>query len=234
MTKFWAVVPAAGIGKRMRADKPKQYLLLNGKPVLEHTLNRLNAHPKIDGIIVATAAQDPYWPTLELADQHSIFRVEGGKERCHSVLNSLTFLLDKADATDWVLVHDAARPCIRASDIDKLICLISKQFVGGILGLPVSDTLKQCNSSQIIESTIPRQQLWRALTPQMFQLQTLYDALQRALNNKQWVTDDASAIELYGLKPQIIEGHADNIKITQPFDLTLAAVYLALQEEEQQ
>lgn len=232
MTKFWAVVPAAGIGKRMQADKPKQYLLLNGKTVLEQTLDKLSAHPRINGIIVATSRQDPYWPTLKLENRESIIRVDGGEERCHSVLNSLHLLLDTADAEDWVLVHDAARPCIRTADIDKLIQSIQYHPVGGLLGLPVSDTLKQCDSEQAIVSTIPRQNLWRALTPQMFQLQTLYDALQLALKNNQLVTDEASAIELSGLTPTIIEGHADNIKITRPFDLTLAASYLALQEEE--
>ncbi len=234
MTKFWAVIPAAGIGKRMQADKPKQYLLLNGKTVLEQTLDKLCAHPRINGIIVATSRQDPYWPALKLENRESIIRVEGGKERCHSVLNSLQLLLHKADADDWVLVHDAARPCIRTADIDKLIQAIQYHPVGGLLGLPVSDTLKQCDSKHTIVSTIPRQNLWRALTPQMFQLQTLHDALQLALKNNQLVTDEASAIELSGLNPKIIEGHADNIKITRPFDLTLAASYLALQEEEAQ
>ncbi len=232
MTKFWAVVPAAGIGKRMRADKPKQYLLLDGKTVLERTLSRLSTHPKINAVIVATSAQDSYWQMLKLEDSISVYRVEGGEERCHSVLNCLAFLLEIADADDWVLVHDAARPCVRTIDIDKLIHSIVDHPVGSILGIPVSDTLKHCDSSQVIESTPSRQNLWRALTPQLFQLGTLHDALQQALNNNLMVTDDASAIELAGLKPSIIAGHSDNIKITQPSDLTLASAYLMLQKDE--
>lgn len=228
--KYWAVIPAAGVGSRMQADRPKQYLPLHGKTVLEHTLARFLDHPKIDGVVVALSENDPWW--RELALQHAkLFTALGGEERCHSVLNALNGLLSQADEKDWVLVHDAARPCLRREDLDHLIDVLQEHPVGGLLGLPVADTMKRSDSSDAVVETVSREHLWRALTPQMFRLGELREALEAALQNGQLVTDDASAMELMGKAPKMVEGHGDNIKITRPQDLALAQLYLAQQNE---
>ena len=227
--KYWAVIPAAGVGKRMQADRPKQYLELHGHTVLEHTLSRFLDHPRISGVVVAVTDGDPYWQ--ELAISHpKLMTASGGEERCHSVLNALQVLRAQADDNDWVLVHDAARPCLRREDIDHLIETLAQHPVGGLLGLPVADTVKRTGADDAVIETVPREHLWRALTPQMFRLGELYDALDTALKNNRLVTDDASAMELAGKAPKMVEGHGDNIKITRPQDLRLAELYLAEQK----
>lgn len=228
---YWAVVPAAGVGRRMGADVPKQYLRLRGQTVIEHTLNRLCAHSRINAIVVAISDGDEHWSNIDL-NQFSkpIMKAPGGAERCHSVVNALALLRGEASADDWVLVHDAARPCLRLSDIDHLIATLSDHPVGGLLGLPVSDTMKRTDREGTIQHTVDRKGLWRALTPQMFRLRHLHDALQHALADDYLVTDEASAMEHSGLSPLMVEGHGDNIKITRPSDLPLAQMYLAQQE----
>lgn len=229
--KFWAVIPAAGVGKRMKADRPKQYLALHGRTVLEQTLSLFLEHPKLSGVVVAVTDGDPYW--RELAITHSRLMVaSGGEERCHSVLNALKLLEHAADADDWVMVHDAARPCLRRDDLEHLISELSDHPVGGLLGLPVADTMKRTAADDTVIETVPREHLWRALTPQMFHFDELYTALESALNNSQIVTDEASAMELAGKAPKMIEGHGDNIKITRPQDLALAQLYLGQQNAE--
>lgn len=230
--RFWAVVPAAGVGSRMGAAIPKQYLPLHGKTVIEQTLARLALHRRISGVAVSISNTDAHWPHLDLDEFHTIIQAAGGAERCHSVLNGLTALGAYADDDDWVLVHDAARPCIHPNDIDRLIDGLNSHDVGGLLGLPVADTVKRCSAEADVLETVPRDYLWRALTPQMFRLGQLRDALETALSDGFLVTDEASAIEHMGLQPKIIEGRADNIKITRPDDLSLAAMYLAQQEKE--
>ena len=226
----WAVVPAAGVGKRMGSDIPKQYLELNGKTILQHTIERLATHPAIAGIIVAVSEDDAYWPSLQLNISKPLLKVNGGSERCYSVLNALQALKQQASDNDWVLVHDAARPCLRQADLDKLITQLKDDEVGGILAVPVRDTMKRADARQHIVQTVDRNQLWHALTPQMFHIGVLYDALQSALDKSTLVTDEASAMELAGLKPKLVEGHADNIKITRPEDLALAGFFLQQQE----
>lgn len=225
----WAIVPAAGTGMRMQADKPKQYLELEGKTVIEHTLQRLASHPKIKGIVVAIAKDDPWWPQLSLEIDKPIHVAEGGASRADSVLNALTELDNIVDDDYWVLVHDAARPCLRHQDITCMLKTLSDHPVGGILGIPVNDTVKRTNSDQTITATVERQGLWRASTPQMFRLQALKQALQTAKKQQLTVTDEASAMELVGLQPMIVEGHLDNIKITVPQDLALASLFLQQQ-----
>ncbi len=223
--KFWAVIPAAGVGSRMQADRPKQYLPLHGKTVLEHTLARFLDHPKIDGVVVALSENDPWWHELGL--QHTkLYTALGGEERCHSVLNALDGLQSQADENDWVLVHDAARPCLRREDLDHLLDTLQEHPVGGLLGLPVADTVKRTGADDSVIETVSREHLWRALTPQMFRLAELRMALNNALEKGELVTDDASAMELAGKAPKMIEGHGDNIKITRPQDLRLAELYL--------
>jgi len=223
---YWAIVPAAGSGSRMGSRRPKQYLHLHDKPIIQHTLERL-CLPRIAGIVVCIAENDAYWETLTL--QKPVIRVNGGAERCHSVLNGLQALRQWAQPDDWVLVHDAARPCVRQADIEKLMTELVQHPVGGLLAVPVRDTMKRAASNaheiEIVE-TINREGLWHALTPQMFRLETLYNALQSVLNKGELVTDDAQAIEQFGLQPVLIEGHPDNIKVTHPQDLSLAELYL--------
>lgn len=224
--KLVAIVPAAGIGSRMRADRPKQYLCLLGKCVLQHTLERLAKHPAIEDIVVAVAEDDPWFASLSLPENATIHRVSGGKERAESVLNGLTRAVELN--ADWVLVHDAARPCLLQEDIERLIASVlgQPQPVGGILAHPVRDTMKRASQSDLIEQTLDRSSMWHALTPQMFCAQTLLVALQKGLQDKQTITDEASAMELNGFSPQLVMGSASNIKITHPEDLALAEFYL--------
>ncbi len=225
--RFWAVVPAAGVGRRMGGDVPKQYLPLLGRRVIDHSLRRLLAHPLIEAAYVALSPEDAYWPSCEHASDSRVVRVPGGAERCHSVVNALNALKTVADEEDWVLVHDAARPCLTAEDLDRLVSTLKGHPVGGLLGVPVQDTLKRVFAGGEVEETVPRRDLWQAYTPQMFRLGLLTRCLERALESGQLVTDDASAIELAGHRPLMVEGHAGNIKITRPSDLALAAFHLS-------
>ena len=226
--RFWAVVPAAGVGKRMGADVPKQYLEVLGKPVLQHTLERLLSVEALAGIAVALGADDGYWPDLPCANHPRIRRVPGGRERADSVLSGLRGLERDAAAGDWVLVHDAARLCVTRTDIETLMATLAGDPVGGILALPVSDTLKRVEAGGILE-TLDRSRIWRALTPQMCRYGLLRQALEEASEQGRIVTDEASALELQGLRPKIVEGRPDNLKITRPEDLPLAAFYLEQQ-----
>lgn len=225
---FWGVVPAAGVGKRMQADRPKQYLELLGKTVLERTLERLIEVNVFTAIAVAISEGDPYWPELSIAKHEKIILAPGGKERGDSVLSGLLALQQLAQDNDWVLVHDAARPCVSLEDINTLITTLNNDEVGGILALASHDTLKSVDATRIT-ATIDRSCIWRALTPQMFRYGELKAALQQAAANGSVVTDEASAIELQGKQPKIVEGHPDNIKITRPEDLALAQFYLEQQ-----
>jgi len=230
--RYWAVVPAAGVGRRMGGDIPKQYLTLNGRPVLEHTLETLLACPRLDGVYVAVSPGDGWWSELSVADNQRVVRVDGGAERCHSVLNVLQLMQSTAAAEDWVLVHDAARPCLRHEDLNALIDQLKDHPVGGMLGVPVRDTMKRTMEGNSVSETVARDGLWHAYTPQMFRLGILRQALEQAQAQGLAVTDDASAIELAGMIPLMVEGHDDNIKITRPDDLVLAEFYLQQQGEE--
>jgi 2-C-methyl-D-erythritol 4-phosphate cytidylyltransferase len=216
----------------MGSEIPKQYLVLNGRAVIEHTLQTLLDNHKIEGIYVAISADDAFWGEIAIASNQRIVTVDGGAERCHSVLNALKLLLKTADPEDWVLVHDAARPCLRQDDINSLMESLAEHPVGGLLGVPVRDTMKRTDSAGATTETVARDGLWHAYTPQMFRLGVLSQALHSAIDNKLMVTDDASAIELAGMQPQMIEGHDDNIKITRPQDLELASFYLKQQRRQ--
>jgi 2-C-methyl-D-erythritol 4-phosphate cytidylyltransferase len=226
-TKFWGIVPAAGVGKRMQANRPKQYLELAGKTVIEQALSRLLQADVFEAIAVAISGEDPYWPQLPIAKHEKILTAAGGKERADSVLSALRSINGKASDNDWVLVHDAARPCITASDIHHLIACLIHDEVGGILALSSHDTLKNVQDGRI-DGTLDRNHIWRALTPQMFRYGMLKSALEEAEGNPA-ITDEASALELKGLKPKIVEGRPDNIKITRPEDLPLAQFYMGQQ-----
>lgn len=226
-TKIWAVVPAAGVGKRMNADRPKQYLELAGKTVIEHTLIRLLEAEVFSSVAVAISEEDPYWSNLEVARYKKIITAPGGKERADSVLSGLHAIRAQAADNDWVLVHDAARPCITTADIHHLINTLVDDEVGGILALPCADTLKNVQGKNIL-GTLDRSHIWRALTPQMFRYGSLKTALEQAVGNPA-ITDEASALELQGLQPKIVEGRPDNIKITRPEDLALAQFFMEQQ-----
>lgn len=223
---FWCVVPAAGIGSRMGLEFPKQYLKLHNKTILEYTLERLLSIPYLQGIIVPIHTNDTYWQQLPSAKNARIQSIFGGNERCDSVLAALEHLKNNANHNDWVLVHDAARPCVTLDSIEKLVQSLMGNTVGGILGVPISDTLKRVNDDLKIQSTVDRRTLWQAQTPQMFRFGLLYECLTRAISEQHPVTDEASAVEFCGHVPLMVEGRSDNIKMTRPNDLPLVQFIL--------
>jgi len=229
---LWAVVPAAGGGARMRAARPKQYLPLLGRAILQHTLERLGHYSRLRGLVVGIAADDAYWPTLSTEIPNLLTTYVGGVERAQTVLNGLRALETYAAPDDWVLVHDAARPCVRHTDIDALLAAVAGHADGGLLALPLSDTVKRADHNGCVEETVARAGLWRALTPQVFRLAALSDALESAMRAGIEITDEASAMEYSGARPRLVHGHADNIKITEPEDLALAELFLREQERE--
>lgn len=226
---YWAVVPAAGIGRRMNSAVPKQYLKLNGREVLAWTLQQLQALDSLKGIVVVLHPQDEYYQK-NLADSFPQIRVvRGGDERIHSVLAGLEALNGQIDDRDWVLVHDAVRPCLRLADLQNLLMELINNETGGILATPVKDTLKKADSQGQITQTMNRNEYWLAATPQMFRYQLLRTALQQALEAGVLVTDEAAAMERLGYPVSVISGRADNIKITSEEDLSLAEFILAKQ-----
>lgn len=223
--QFYAVVPAAGVGRRMGADRPKQYLPLLGKTLLEWTLERLISHPLIKHIVLPINPEDEYFQSLSLAKADWLTAIPGGKERADSVLAGLQAIPE----AEWVLVHDAARPCVKHQDIDRLLAL-AETDAGGILAVPVRDTMKRAHASapsQVIHSE-DREHLWHALTPQFFPKELLQNALQAALEKGLAITDEASAIENQHGKVTLVEGCPSNIKVTHPQDIKLAELYLQM------
>ena len=217
-----AVIVAAGIGKRVGAEIPKQYLSLLGKTIIEHSLAPFLNHPDIYKVVVSLAENDQWFTQLEIANHPKIERVIGGEARVDSVLSALKVINDD----DYVLVHDAARPCISRADIDKLITHVRVSKQGAILGSRVRDTMKRSAPDGQILNTVERENLWHALTPQMFQNHVLIKAIS-SVKDTHNITDEASAMEMSGLPVTIIEGRSDNLKITRYEDLQLAALYLS-------
>ena len=220
--KYVALIPAAGVGARMAADGPKQYLPIGGKSILRHTIDAFLASSLISHVYVVVSASDPYIDALVPARGVTVLRC-GGESRLASVQNGLRLLGEILDAQDWVLVHDAARPGLNAALIEKLITTVGSHAVGGLLALPVVDTVKRAGGAV---STVPRDGLWLAQTPQMFRYRLLCDAL-AAVTDAAVITDDASAIEALGLSPVLVEGHPRNLKVTLPSDIRIAEMYLA-------
>jgi len=229
--KYWAVVPAAGIGARMGGETPKQYLPLLGKPIIAHTLTRLCDHPRISAVAVAIAAGDTWWPQVQPACSHAPIVVTGGEQRRDSVLCGLDALSEHGAADDWVLVHDAVRPCLRDEDIDALIAALADDPVGGLLAMPVKDTMKRGSGDERVCETVSRERLWHAQTPQMFRLGALREALRLSVEEDRDVTDEAQAMELTGARPRLVRGSDENIKITRPEDLRLAEMYMKRRSE---
>jgi len=231
--KVWVIIPAAGVGARMQADRPKQYLPLLGKTVIEHTLDCFLTHPAVTGIVVAVSSGDPFWAELmatTLNQYSQLHTAPGGRERSDSVLNALNYLVDTLQIAPetGVLVHDAARPCLSRTDLDKLLAIGGNQTAGAILATPVRDTMKRAQvDATRISHTEDRNGLWHALTPQMANVGLLRTALAAAWEKGVVVTDEASALEHAGLHPVLVEGDARNLKITRPADLALATFFLS-------
>jgi len=225
---IWPVVPAAGVGSRMQADRPKQYLTIAGRLLMDYTLSALLSHPHVHQLILVLSDEDEYWPDSDFYRDERILLASGGAERSDSVLNGLQRLSALASEEDWVLVHDVARPCLTHEDIDAL--LSQRQRPGAILASPTRDTMKRGKLDEsgnvCIEHTVEREQLWHALTPQMFPLGVLKQALAHCQQQDIPVTDEASALEALGHSPRLIAGRADNIKVTRPEDLALAELFL--------
>jgi 2-C-methyl-D-erythritol 4-phosphate cytidylyltransferase len=214
----------------MGGPVPKQYLRLGDRTVLEWVLDSLFAHARINGVVLVLGEHDEMRADLgRRYRHHALHLATGGELRCHSVLNGLRELPDSAGEEDWVLVHDAARPCLRRSDLDRLMQQLSEDETGGLLGLPVRDTIKRADGAGLVSETVERFGLWHALTPQMFRVGILREALEQTVVQGVEVTDEAAAMEQAGLRPRLIEGHSDNLKITYPEDLALAEYYLRKQ-----
>ncbi len=222
---IWAIVPAAGIGQRMAADVPKQYLPLAGKPILEHSVEKLLAVPGLTSVVVVLHPDDRSFNTLNL-DPGLVETTTGGAERQESVLNGLLHLQDRAGEDDWVLVHDAVRPCVLTSDIEKLLGLVEDQQAGGVLAMAQDNTLKKADADNLITTTVDRSNLWQAMTPQVFRYGILKQALLDARDKHLVFTDEASAVEALGLRPLLVEGDRNNVKITRLADLKLAEMIL--------
>jgi 2-C-methyl-D-erythritol 4-phosphate cytidylyltransferase len=227
--RLWAVVPAAGSGRRFGGETPKQYLSLLGQPVMLHSIDRLFALP-LAGAVLAISADDTIARHLPFLRSDKLHFVTGGAERMDSVLAGLDYLTAHALDEDWVLVHDVARPCVAACSLDLLWQTVTTHGVGAILAIPVRDTLKRA-TGDYIDSTVSRVHLWQAQTPQIFRYAELRHALQQAREQGRVVTDEASAMEQAGHPVRMVEGRADNIKITYPDDLALAAAIMQAQKQ---
>lgn len=225
--RLWGVVPAAGSGSRMGGERPKQYLELDGAPVLQRTLEALLGLAQLESVMVALAPGDRLWQALPAASYPRVEVTDGGSERADSVLACLRALESRAGIDDWVLVHDAARPCLAASDLRRLVETLADDDVGGLLAIPVSETVKRADGDGRVLETVERDGLWLAQTPQMFRFGLLKASLESALDSGQSVTDEASAMEQAGYRPRLVAGEPGNIKITRPGDLRLAALALA-------
>jgi 2-C-methyl-D-erythritol 4-phosphate cytidylyltransferase len=223
--RLWCIVPAAGSGRRFGADIPKQYLALAGKPMIEHTLDRLAACAEVAGFVVVLADGDSYWPGILSVRGKPVRTATGALDRSGSVLSGLRALPADVGADDFVLVHDAARPCISADDVAMLVAR-GIPAGGALLAAPVRDTLKRGNGERRVAATEPRESLWRALTPQMFRRGELTRALEAAEADGVAITDEAMAMERLGARPLLVQGAEDNIKVTTAADLALAAYLL--------
>ncbi len=219
--RFIALIPAAGVGARMGATVPKQYAELLGKPMLEHVMDTFVDCAQIHQIFVVVSADDAYIEDIPTKSRTHILRC-GGATRQASVTNGLQAMHSQVDANDWILVHDAARPGLTVALIDKLIAAVKDHPVGGLLALPVVDTIKRSDADGHADHTVSRERLWAAQTPQMFKHAQLLSALKSGSH----VTDEASAMEALGLKPTLVEGSPRNFKVTLPHDVLLAELYI--------
>lgn len=232
MSSIWAVVPAAGSGRRMAAEIPKQYLKLNGVPILEHTLRALLACPDIRGVTVVLDPSDRRADAIPSLSDPRVSRAAGGAERADSVLAGLRAMASEASEQDWVMVHDAARPCVSVSLLHSLITACVSEGVGAVVAQASVDTLKQISDDNRVVETLDRKVIWRAQTPQMFKLGELTTALSEALASEAMITDESMAMERAGYPVSILEGPSTNIKVTLPADLEFAEIILRRLSEE--
>ncbi len=235
-SKIWAVIPAGGTGSRMNTVIPKQYLPVSGRAVIEHTLARICQCSSVNHVVVGIARADLNWPQLSFDHDKLTAVVEAGTERVDTVANCLQFIVEQGGEADWVLVHDAARPCIRVSDIERLLAAVIGYTDGGILALPLSDTIKrsrQNTTAGVILETVSREGLWRAMTPQVFKAGELLSAIEQARLEGVSLTDEASAMELTAAQTMLVPCSPDNIKITLPQDIQFAEMILRAQQHEE-
>jgi len=227
MPKTFALVPAAGLGTRIGDAVPKQYIALAGKPMLFHALETLAAVARIDAVIAILSPLDRHWGEHDWSafSEKIEAAFTGGVRRGESVLNALRHLAGRAAKDDWILVHDAARPCIPKALVEQFLDEVGDDPIGGLLAMPVSDTLKSAEETQRVAETVPRANLWRAQTPQMFR----YDMLCRALERNPDATDESQAIEALGHAPRLVQGENTNLKVTFAEDIPLAEMILARQ-----
>lgn len=230
MARHYALIPAAGTGSRMGDGLPKQYIELSGRPLLYYSIRRLCAHPQIQQVFVVLAQGDQHFARFDWREFDP--KLEplycGGETRAGSVFNGLLAVRDTVAASDWVLVHDAARCCLGAAELSRLIVEVGDDATGGLLAVPVTDTLKRANREREVIHTEPRVNLWQAQTPQMFRYRLLLEAL-RATDHHT-VTDEASAVESLGVKPKLVMGDTRNLKVTYPQDLATAELILKTRE----
>ena len=224
MARFHVIIPAAGNGSRMGAESPKQYLSLHGKPLIQHVIKVFDQSTKINSINVILSQEDAHWRStyLNLSSKMHVHYC-GGETRALTVLNGLKAIADTVDDDDWVLVHDAARPGLSNLLLNQLLSTLENDKVGGLLALPLADTLKRADAEQHVAATVPRSDLWQAQTPQMFRYATLKKALTKF---KGTPTDEAEAIEALGLKPRLVPGELRNLKVTYPQDLAVLSALL--------
>ncbi len=230
--KIWAIIPAAGVGVRMSAEMPKQYLRIQGVSILQHTLSRICASSLISGVVIGLSRADVWWDEIAFTHPKILGTCEGGEQRQDTVLNALRFVdtLQHTTATDWVLVHDAVRPCFKEQDIQNLLNEANDNQKGAVLGKKLTDTLKMTDQGQAIQQTVARKNCWRAFTPQMFRLGDLLSALEAALADGIAVTDESMAMERLGIYAAMVEGHFGNHKITTTDDLDLATLLLTMNQ----
>lgn len=229
MALFHVVIPAAGTGSRMNSGTPKQYLPIAGKPIIQHTLSVFSDSPHIHSVVVALSPGDAIWDKLHIPlHEKVVIQRCGGDSRSATVLNALETLADSVSEGDWILVHDAVRPGLSQSTLSRLLEALKGDDVGGLLAVPLADTLKRADAEQRVEKTEPRDHLWQAQTPQMFRYGLLKKALQVAASSP---TDEAQAVEALGFNPKLVQGESRNIKITYPQDLQLAEAILGMGSE---
>lgn len=218
LTKIWAIIPAAGVGERMDAGKPKQYIQIGKQSLIEMTLQVILDFAPISGVQVCISRNDQEWHALNIQHEKLLEVTFGGETRADSVLAGLNALSTHAKHDDWVLVHDAARPCVSQASLINFVEQLKDHAVGGLMAMPVADTLKQADENHSVSKTISRENIWQAQTPQMFRFQALQNALIEAKEKKCIVTDEASAMEAAGHKVMLLKGERENIKVTYPGD----------------
>jgi 2-C-methyl-D-erythritol 4-phosphate cytidylyltransferase len=230
MAKRYGLIAAAGYGNRMGNKLPKQYLPVSGKPMVSYSVARLCSSARIDGVYIVLSPEDKVWSTCDWSAYANKLKPLpcGGETRAQSVLNGLQAMEKELNPDDWVLVHDAARPCLTSHYLEKLIDEVGDDEVGGLLAIPVSDTLKRADHKGYVIRTEHRANLWQAQTPQMFRFELLHNALSAMSGNQP--TDEAQAIETIGLQPKLVECDSFNLKVTYPQDIELAEMILARKE----